>query len=99
MSEELENMLLGALSRAQQLGKVILDNFALDPQLLQQLQLNMPVIREQMKQQTTPPVLLVTPQIRPILARYARLFAPGLHVLSYNEIPERKDVAIIGTLG
>lgn len=99
LSEELENMLLGALSQAQQLGKVILDNFALDPRLLQQLQLNMPVIREQMKQQTTPPVLLVTPQIRPILARYARLFAPGLHVLSYNEIPERKDVAIIGTLG
>ena len=32
-------------------------------------------------------------------ARYARLFAPGLHVLSYNEIPENREVSIIGTVG
>jgi len=60
---------------------------------------NMPMVREQMKQQATPPLLLVMPQIRPLLARYARLFAPGLHVLSYNEIPEQREVSVIGTLG
>jgi flagellar biosynthesis protein FlhA len=27
------------------------------------------------------------------------LFAPGLHVLSYNEIPEQREVSVIGTLG
>jgi flagellar biosynthesis protein FlhA len=59
----------------------------------------MPLIREQMKQLATAPLLLVMPQIRPLLARYARLFAPGLSVLSYNEIPEHKDVSIVGTLG
>ena len=36
---------------------------------------------------------------RPLLARYARLFAPGLHVLSYNEVPENREVSIIGTVG
>ncbi len=96
---ELENMLLGSLNQARQAGKVALDNFSVDPHLLSQLQANMPMVREQMKQQATPPLLLVMPQIRPLLARYARLFAPGLHVLSYNEIPEQREVSVIGTLG
>ncbi len=101
LSAELENMLLGSLNQARQQGggKVALDNYPIDPQLLSQLQINMPVAREQMKQQHTPPLLLVLPQVRPLLARYARLFAPGLHVLSYNEIPENRDVSIVGTVG
>jgi len=96
---ELENMLLGSLNQARQSGKVVLDNYPIDPHLLAQLQVNMPVAREQMKQQATPPLLLVLPQIRPLLARYARLFAPGLNVLSYNEVPENREVSIIGTVG
>jgi len=96
---ELENMLLGALNQARQGGKVALDNFPVDPTLLAQLQTNMQTAREQMKQQAAPPVLLVMPQIRPLLARYARLFAPGLSVLSYNEIPEGREIAVIGSLG
>jgi flagellar biosynthesis protein FlhA len=101
LSAELENMLLGSLNQARQnnAGKVALDNYPIDPQLLSQLQVNMPVAREQMKQQQTPPLLLVLPQVRPLLARYARLFAPGLHVLSYNEIPENREVSIVGTVG
>ena len=99
LSGELENMLLGSLNQARQSGKVALDNYPVDPQLLSQLQTNMPMVREQMKQHGATPLLLVMPQIRPLLARYARLFAPGLHVLSYNEIPEQREVSIIGTLG
>jgi flagellar biosynthesis protein FlhA len=101
LSAELENMLLGSLNQARQNGggKVVLDNYPIDPQLLSQLQINMPVAREQMKQQQTPPLLLVLPQVRPLLARYARLFAPGLNVLSYNEIPENREVSIVGTVG
>ncbi|MCW7536510.1 flagellar biosynthesis protein FlhA [Aquabacterium sp. A7-Y] len=99
LSAELENMLLGSLNQARQAGKVALDNYPVDPQLLSQLQLNMPAAAEQMKQQSLPPLLLVMPQIRPLLARYARLFAPGMNVLSYNEIPERREISIVGTLG
>lgn len=96
---DLENTLLGSLNQAGQGGKVALDNYPIDPNLLSQLQMNMPVAREQMKQQGAPPLLLVMPQIRPLLSRYARLFAPGLSVLSYNEIPEQREVSIIGSLG
>lgn len=58
----------------------------------------MPVIKEQMKVQGREPVLLVTPQLRPLLSRYARLFAAGLNVLSYNEIPDECELKIIGAL-
>jgi flagellar biosynthesis protein FlhA len=99
LSGELETLLLGSLNRATQGTKVALDNYPVDPNILTQLQTNMPVAREHMKQQSTPPLLLVMPQIRPLLSRYARLFAPGLAVLSYNEIPEQHEVNVIGSLG
>lgn len=94
----LEELLLSALNQAQQAAKVTLDNFPVDPNILQQLQNTMPMIYEQMKAKAVPPLLLVTPQLRPILARYGRLFAPGLHVLSYNEIPDNSDLTTMGSL-
>lgn len=94
----LENLLLSALNQAQQAGKVALDSFPVDPNILGQLQTNMPMIYEQMKAKRLPPLLLVTPQLRPILARYGRLFSAGLHVLSYNEVPDESELKIVGTL-
>lgn len=99
LSSELENLLLTALTQAQQMGKPLLDSFPIDPNILAQLQANMPIVRDQMRQLGSPPILLVMPQIRPLLARYARLFAIGLHVLSYNEIPENYEISLLGTLG
>lgn len=98
INNELENMLLGSLNQAQQAGKVVLDNFPVDPNILTQLQQNMPVIKEQMKAENHPPILLVTPQLRPLIARYARLFCNGLNVLSYNEVPDDMALNVIGTL-
>lgn len=94
----LENILLGALNQSQQAGKAALDSFAVDPNILTQLQNTMPVIQEQMKAKGMPPLLLVTPQLRPLIARYGRLFASSLHVLSYNEVPDDTDLTIVGTL-
>lgn len=100
LTVELENILLGALSRAEQSGtRAPLDNFPVEPNVLSQLQTHMPAVAEQMKQMGSTPVLMVVPRVRPMLARYAKLFAPGLAVLSYNEIPENKEVSIVGTLG
>ncbi|MGL5698081.1 MAG: flagellar biosynthesis protein FlhA [Kluyvera sp.] len=98
IDNQLENMLLGALSQAQQAGKVALDSFPVDPNILTQLQNTMPMIYEQMKAKSLPPLLLVTPQLRPVISRYGRLFASGLHVLSYNEVPDDADLNVVGTL-
>ncbi|GAB7539428.1 flagellar biosynthesis protein FlhA [Burkholderia sp. 3C] len=100
LTGELESLLLGSLARSEQAGgRVPLDDFAVDPNVLTQLQTTMPGVRDQMKQAGATPVLLVIPRLRPILVRYARLFAPGLAVLSYNEVPEAREVSIVGTLG
>lgn len=95
----LENTLLGALSLAQQTGPVSLDAIPVEPALLNQLQGAMPAVKERLRREGHPPILTVMPQLRPLLARYARVFSPGLHVLSQNEIPERLGLKVVGTLG
>jgi len=45
------------------------------------------------------PVLLVTPPIRPWLAKLVRHSIPGLHVLAYNEIPDNKQIKVVANIG
>lgn len=100
LDEKLEQTLLSALNQAMQAGKVALDSFPVAPNLLAQFQRAMPLVRDQMQQRGVTPVLVVVPQLRPLLARYARTFTQGgLQVLSYNEIPESVRVNVLGALG
>jgi flagellar biosynthesis protein FlhA len=99
LDNSLENTLLSALSIAKQAGPLSLDNIPVEPNLLNQLQTAMPVVKEKLRKEGHPPILAVMPQLRPLLARYARVFSPGLHVLSQNEIPEKVGVNILGSLG
>ncbi|EXI98579.1 flagellar biosynthesis protein FlhA [Burkholderia pseudomallei] len=98
LAGELEGILLAAFNQAQQSAKAPLDNFAIAPDLLTNLQSSLPGVQERMRTLGHAPILFVPPQLRPLLARYARVFAPGLHVLSYNEIPDERQIEIAGTL-
>ncbi|MBR9786763.1 MAG: flagellar biosynthesis protein FlhA [Vibrionaceae bacterium] len=99
LSDELEQMLMTSLQQAQASGKIMLDSFPIEPNILAQFQQNLPLIKQQLKQQGMAPILLVMPQLRPLIARYARTFSQGLAVLSYNEIPENKQINVVGNLG
>jgi flagellar biosynthesis protein FlhA len=44
-------------------------------------------------------VLLVAAPIRPWMARFAKHAAPGMHILSYNEIPDNRQIRVISTIG
>ncbi len=44
-------------------------------------------------------VLVVQPGIRAMLARFVRSISNDIHVLSYQEIPDNKQIKIIGTIG
>jgi flagellar biosynthesis protein FlhA len=46
-----------------------------------------------------PAVLLVSAAIRSLLARFVRHGIPNMHVLSFNEIPDNKQVKITATVG
>ncbi|MEC4725901.1 flagellar biosynthesis protein FlhA [Shewanella sp. D64] len=99
LAPELEQTLMTALNQSQQQGKMALDSFPVEPMLLAQLQQKMPQLLADAKAQGHSPMLLVSPQLRPILARYALAFARGLHVISYNEIPETRELMVAGQLG
>lgn len=99
LDNNLENTLMSALSIAKQAGPVSLDNIPVEPNLLNQLQTAMPVVKEKLRKEGHPPIIAVMPQLRPLIARYARVFSPGLHVLSQNEIPEKVGVNVLGSLG
>ncbi len=44
-------------------------------------------------------VLLVSPSIRNMLAQFARRSIPNLHVLSFNEIPDNRQIKVVATVG
>ncbi|MCL9684384.1 flagellar biosynthesis protein FlhA [Legionella maioricensis] len=53
--------------------------------------------QQQAKQESS--VLVVQPAIRSVLARFVRNISNDFHVLSYQEIPDNKQIRIIGTVG
>ena len=53
--------------------------------------------QQQAKQESS--VLVVQPVIRSVLARFVRTISNDFHVLSYQEIPDNKQIRIIGTVG
>ncbi|MDH5256682.1 MAG: flagellar biosynthesis protein FlhA [Gammaproteobacteria bacterium] len=44
-------------------------------------------------------VLLVSPVIRTMLAQFTRRSIPNLHVLSFNEIPDNRQIKVVSTVG
>ena len=46
-----------------------------------------------------PAVLLVTPPIRPWLAKLVRHSIPALQVLAYNEVPDNKQIKVVANIG
>ncbi len=46
-----------------------------------------------------PAVLVVSAPLRPMLARFVRNTIPNMHVLSYNEMPDNKQIKIIANIG
>jgi len=44
-------------------------------------------------------VLLVSPAIRPMLSQFTKRSIPNLHVLSFSEIPDNKQIKVISTVG
>jgi flagellar biosynthesis protein FlhA len=46
-----------------------------------------------------PAVLVVSAPLRPMLARFVRNTIPSLHVLSYNEMPDNRQIKIVSNIG
>ena len=71
----------------------------LEPGLAEQLQRSISETAQAQELKGSPAVLLVPGPLRPILAKFVRFSSHALHVLSYNEIPDDKQVTIEATVG
>ncbi|MCL6270136.1 flagellar biosynthesis protein FlhA [Sansalvadorimonas sp. 2012CJ34-2] len=102
IAQGLEQLLLQAYQKTQQAGagtNFAPDAIPLEPNITQQLQQFMPDVTRQMLESGKAPILLVAPQLRPLMARFARLCAPEMKVLSYSEIPDNRQVDVALNLG
>ncbi|MFT5520518.1 MAG: flagellar biosynthesis protein FlhA [Enterobacterales bacterium] len=71
----------------------------IEPGLAERLQKSLQDVAQRQEIKGHTPVLLTAPTLRAMLARFARFGIPNLHVLSYQEIPDSKQVKIIATVG
>ncbi|NNC55856.1 MAG: flagellar biosynthesis protein FlhA, partial [Pseudomonadales bacterium] len=72
---------------------------SLEPGLAEQLQSALAQAVQSQEMGGKPAVLLVTAALRPVLARLARYGGHNLSVLSYNEIPDDKQITIEHSVG
>jgi len=75
------------------------DAVGIEPGLAERLQKSLQDVAQRQEIRGQTPVLLTAPALRAMLARFARYGIPNLHVLSYQEIPDSKQVKIIATVG
>ena len=72
---------------------------AIEPGLAERLQQSLATTTARLEAEGRPLVLVVPPDLRPWMARWLRPLVEGLHVLSYSELPDNKELRIVATLG
>ena len=93
LSPDLEQIL-------QQSLQVMTENgVGLEPSLADKLHKALSNFEQQQSTKNESAILLSSPQVRGLLTKFVRYSIPRLHVLSYQEIPDDKQVKIIGAIG
>ncbi len=100
----LEQILLKAVQQsAQQPGVQALvpieENVAIEPAMADRLQRSLMKAAQNQEVTGKPAVLLVPAPLRAVLSRFVRHTVNGLKVLSYQEIPDNKQITIVATVG
>ncbi len=72
---------------------------AFEPGLAQMIHGSLKQASENQQARGEPAVLLVSQSLRSFLARMVRHAIPGLHVLSYDEIPDDKQLRVVANIG
>ncbi|MCG5535048.1 flagellar biosynthesis protein FlhA [Ectothiorhodospira mobilis] len=71
----------------------------MEPGLAERLQRSISEAADRQERAGEPAVLVVSPDIRPWMARWLRSAVRGLHVLAYTEIPDNKQIRVVATVG
>ena len=69
------------------------------PGLADKLQKSLQQASQQQELEGEPAVLLTSGMLRPVLSRFLKYSVAGLHVLSYQEVPDDKQIKIVSSVG
>ena len=75
------------------------DGAGIEPGLAEKIQQSLTEASQQQELAGEPSVLLTSGMLRPVLSRFLKHAVVGLHVLSYQEIPDDKQIKIVSSIG
>ncbi len=97
LDPSLEHLLLQSLQQAQKVGAD--EGSFIEPGLAEKLNQSLLEAAQNLEAAGKPLILLVAAPIRMTLARFVRYQISDMHVLSYNEVPDNKQITIEATVG
>lgn len=97
LDPSMEQLLLKSVQQAQHSGNT--DDIVLEPGLAERLQTALIDASKKQEASGKPAVLLVSAPLRSLLVKFIRYSAANIHVLSYGEIPDDKQITIETTVG
>ena len=93
LSPELEQMLHQSMQMAGD------DGAGIEPGLAERLQKSLTDGAQQQEMAGDTPILLTSGILRSVLAKFVKYTIPGLRVISYQEIPDDKQIKIVSAIG
>ncbi|HLT14182.1 MAG TPA: flagellar biosynthesis protein FlhA [Marinobacter sp.] len=99
LDPDLEQLLLKSVQQSQQSGGQDDIGMVLEPNMVEKLQRSLQDSVQRQEMLGKPAILLVSGPLRPGLAKFASYGVERLHVLSYQEIPDNKQITIVASVG
>ncbi len=99
LDPELEQLLLKSQQQSQQSGGGDDFGLVLEPGMVEKLQRSLQESAQRQEMLGKPAILLVSGPLRPVLAKFASYGVERLHVLSYQEVPDNKQITIVASVG
>ncbi|WP_286233266.1 flagellar biosynthesis protein FlhA [Thalassotalea sediminis] len=93
LSPELEQMLHQSMQMAGD------DGAGIEPGLAERLQTSLTEGAQQQEMEGDTPILLTSGMLRTVLAKFVKYTIPGLRVISYQEVPDDKQIKIVSSIG
>jgi flagellar biosynthesis protein FlhA len=93
LDPSLEQILLKSVQGADQSG------IGFEPGLAERLQESLAETAQQQSVSGEETILLVAAGVRSWMARFVKHSVSGMHVLSYNEVPENRRIRVVATIG
>lgn len=99
LNTDLEQILLKSMQQSVQSGLDQDSSMTIEPKLAESLQKSLVSAAQKQEMAGDPAVLLVAAPLRPMMSRFARYTIDGLKELSYQEVPDNKQVTVVASVG